>query len=189
MAQRDPGSRKIWSCRLCPLPEEDEGESLENCLRSKTLSFWDDADALGRFLRTRALSQAECADLLGRSQSAIANRLRLLRLPQDVRFALRSGGATERHARAILRLRSGEEQRRAAEIVLKRGLNVAETEDFVEALLSPRGAAADLAREQREAVNTLWKHLEETQARCPGLEMEIRRREGCLEILLRLPRK
>ena len=189
MSQRDPENRKIWSSQLSPTPEETESEELERLLRARALPLWEDARALERVLHLRGLSQAELARLLGRSQAAVANRLRLLRLPEDVRAALRDAGATERHARAILRLRDTEQQRRAAAVVLRRGLNVSETEGFVEALLSPRGAAAGLMREQREAVNEIWCRLEEIKARCPELELEIRTREGCVELLLRLPRR
>ena len=188
MSQMDPENRKIWSCRLTPAPK-DECRELERLLRGKELSLWDDAAALSRFLRLRGLSQAEGARVLGRSQAAVANRLRLLQLTEDVREALRASGATERHARALLRIRDPEDRRRAAAVVVRRGLTVAETEDFVEALLSPEGAAAALMHQQREALNELWGHLEEIKARCPELETEIRSREGCVEILLRFPRK
>ena len=57
MDRSDPGSRKIWSCRLFPQPEEDDGEALESSLRSKTLSFWEDAEALGTPCRVPMLDE------------------------------------------------------------------------------------------------------------------------------------
>lgn len=76
----------------------------------------------------------EAADKLGKSQPAIANKLRLLRLAPPVIDCLRQYGLTERHARTLLRLTDPEQQLAAARHMGQRGLNVAQAEQYIDAL-------------------------------------------------------
>ena len=76
--------------------------------------------------------------MLGKSQSAIANKLRLLRHSEAVLSALRAGGLTERHARALLRLEREEEKIAAIEEIVRQGMNVARTEKYIQELLENR---------------------------------------------------
>ena len=78
------------------------------------------------------VSQEEAARKVGKSQSAVANKLRLLKLPEDVIEGLRSNHFTERHARALLRLDCPELQRAALEHIKKHQLNVAQTEAYID---------------------------------------------------------
>ena len=86
---------------------DSQGSSLlalvEN-LQRRDLNFVEEATALAKLIETYHLSQEEAARRIGKSQSAVANKLRLLRLPPDVLTLLREHGCTERHARALLRL-------------------------------------------------------------------------------------
>ncbi len=189
MPEKNAEHRQIWSCRLCLPQQEDEARQLEEQLLSRELDIWEDARALRRFISLSHLSQAACARRLDRSQAAVANRLRILKLPEEVRGALRAAGLTERHARALLRLTDGVLLRRATAAIVKNGLTVAETEALVDAMLSPQGAAASLLREQREAVGSLWEQLSRLQGRCPGLSMELREEQKAVVITLRLPKK
>ena len=106
-------------------------------LQRRDLDFVEEALALSRLIQTYRLSQEEAAKKLGKSQSAIANKLRLLKLPPEVLALLREKGFTERHARALLRLESPEQQAAAARAVVEGGLTVARTEEYVERLLHP----------------------------------------------------
>ncbi len=125
-------------------------ETLRN-LRSRSLSAWDEAPLLFEYIRFCGITQSECAARLGRSQSSVANRLRLLRLTPEERSAMQAAGLSERHARALLRL-PPERRRPALQTVAARGLSVSETEAFVEALLRPpardelRGLDAEIRR-------------------------------------------
>ena len=83
---------------------------------------------------------AQCARRLGKSQSAVANKLRLLRLPEDVLNAMRNAGLTERHGRALLRLETPQEQREALAYILSRDLNVAATDAYIDRLLEAKAA-------------------------------------------------
>ncbi len=142
------GERRLRAARMagldevpCILVSADSQESsvlalVEN-LQRRDLDFVEEALALARLIQTCQLSQEEAAKKLGKSQSAIANKLRLLKLPPDVLTFLREHGCTERHARALLRLPTPEQQTAAARVVAERGLTVARTEEYVERLLHP----------------------------------------------------
>ncbi len=96
---------------------------------------WRTAAAISRsFIGRYGLSQQQAAEKLGKSQPAIANKLRLLRLGPPVTDCLRQYGLTERHARALLRLTDPEQQLAAARHIGQRGLNVAQAEQYIDAL-------------------------------------------------------
>ena len=105
-------------------------------LRARTLSVWEDAALLREYIRLCGITQSECAVRLGRSQSSVANRLRLLRLTDGERRAMQEAGLSERHARALLRLGDAAQRQAALRTVLRR-MSVAETEGYVETLLRP----------------------------------------------------
>ena len=142
------GERRLRASRMagleevpCILVSVDGQESsllalVEN-LQRRDLDFVEEALALSRLIQTYHLSQEEAAKKLGKSQSAVANKLRLLKLPPEVLALLREKGFTERHARALLRLETAEQQAAAARAVVEGGLTVAKTEEYVEQLLHP----------------------------------------------------
>ena len=146
------GERRLRAARMAGLKKvpcivldvDMEGSSLiamvEN-LQRQDLDFLEEARGIANLMRQYGLSQEECAKRLGRSQSAVANKLRLLKLPEPVLDALRSNGLTERHGRALLRLPNAEAQRAALEYRIAEGLNVAQTDKYVDSLLAPKAEA------------------------------------------------
>lgn len=144
-AARLAGLRQV-PCLIARVGEEDAAllALIEN-LQRRDLDCWEEAEAIAALMSRYGLSQEAAAEKLGRSQSGIANKLRLLRLPEDVRQAVRQGGLTERHARALLRLADGEEQRRAAELMARQGWTVARAEEYVEQTIR-RGQVTPPAR-------------------------------------------
>ena len=103
-AARIAGLREV-PCLVAQVGEEDSAllALMEN-LQRRDLDCWEEAAAIARLISRYGLSQEEAARRLGRAQPTVANKLRLLRLPEDVRNLLRENGLTERHARALLRL-------------------------------------------------------------------------------------
>jgi len=75
------------------------------------------------------LSQDEIAVKVGKSRSAVANKIRLLKLPVEIQKALREGRINEGHAKAILAIENPEKQRALFELILKNGMNVRQTEE------------------------------------------------------------
>ena len=124
-------------CLLLDVNLEDSGLiALVENLQRKDLDFLEEAEGLSRLIRMFGLSQEEAARRIGKSQSAVANKLRLLKLPPDVLDGLRANGLTERHGRALLRLPDGESQRLALEYIADNMLTVSATDAYIDALLS-----------------------------------------------------
>lgn len=117
--------------------EESSLLALIENLQRRDLDFLEEAQALQALLDETGLSQEALARQIGKSQSAVANKLRLLRLPPDVLLLLRQNGFTERHARSLLRLPDAEAQTAAAHYVVENALTVAQTETYIDSLLSP----------------------------------------------------
>lgn len=134
---------------------------VENIQR-KDLDFLEEARALLHLMDTYGFSQEETAAKVGKSQPAVANKLRLLRLPEDVLELLRREGCGERHARALLALDGPALQRQAAEHVIRHHLTVARTEEYVARLLAPpphSPAPIYKMRDIRLFLNTVRKGL------------------------------
>ena len=139
------GERRLRAAELAGLlcvpclPVEADGDTsallalVEN-LQRKDLDVWEEAAALRRLIDCHHLSQEEAAHRIGKSQSAVANKLRLLKLPEDVITTLRAARLSERHARALLRLDSPDKQRAALDHIVRHGLNVAKSEEYIDRL-------------------------------------------------------
>ena len=133
-AARMAGLREV-PCIVMDVDMERSGviALIENIQR-RNLNFVEEAEGIHQLIRLFGLSQEQAARRLGKSQSAIANKLRILRLPGDVLDRLRDAGFTERHARALLRLGDPEAQRRALDFIIDQRMNVAAAEAYVEKL-------------------------------------------------------
>ena len=141
------GERRLRAAKLAGLQEvpcilldvnmEDASLiALVENLQRRDLDFIEEAAGINQLIRMFGMSQEEAARRIGKSQSAVANKLRLLKLPPDVLEALRENGLTERHGRALLRLQRPEAQREALAYIIDNGLTVAATDAYVDALLS-----------------------------------------------------
>ena len=141
------GERRLRAAKIagleevpCLLMSMDEGQSgiaalVEN-LQRRDLDFIEEAEGLSRLMQLGGLSQEQAALRVGKSQSAVANKLRLLRHSPPVLEALRAAGLTERHARALLKLPQEEQKLAAIAVSVERGLTVARTERYIEELLA-----------------------------------------------------
>lgn len=200
------GERRLRAARLADLQEvpclslqiDSQRASLlalvEN-LQRKDLDFWEEALALEKLISTYHLSQEEAARRIGKSQSAVANKLRLLKLPTAVLETLRDGGATERHARALLPLEDPALQTRAAQAVLEGRLTVSQTEALVQELLRPRAAAPAprhrrtfVVKDVRLFLNTLDRGM--ALMRSAGVDARCQREdhEDAICLTIRIPR-
>lgn len=106
-------------------------ENVQRC----DLSFLEEANAYYKLLNDFGYTQEQLAIKLGKNQSTIANKVRLLKLPQAVRTIIDEHGLTERHARALLRLPDADSQFRALDIILDKTLNVKQTDDLIEKMI------------------------------------------------------
>ena len=123
----------------CILVRVDDKErailALVENLQREDLHYIEEAVGIAQLIRTHSLSQEEAARHLGRSQSAVANKLRLLRLGAECVALLRQYDLTERHARAALRLADEAARLAALKCMGEKGMNVAAAEEYVEHML------------------------------------------------------
>lgn len=143
---------------------------IEN-LQREDLNPIEEATAYQRLAQEFSLSQDEIAQRVGKDRSTVANTLRLLRLPAEVRTEVGTGTLSMGHARALVALPSEQEQRRLAREVIARGLSVRETESLVKRAMEP--ARAPAAAPQKD-VHT--RAAEEQLHRAIGVKAQIVRR-------------
>ena len=195
------GERRLRAARLCSLREvpcivldvNEQGSSLlalvEN-LQRRDLDFWEEATALSALIRTFDLTHEEAARKIGKSQPAVANKLRLLALSPDCVAAIRKAGLSERHARALLRLEE-EARPEALQFIIENHLNVAQTDDYVDALLSPpepestknaRRKPTYIIKDVRLFLNTVTRGL--SMMKTAGVAASCQREEDDHAILL-----
>lgn len=113
---------------------------IEN-LQREDLHFLEEAEGFQQLIANFGFTQEELAKRVGKNQSTVANKMRLLKLPPEVRQVLVEDNLTERHARSLLKLENREHQMEVLNAVHQNGLNVRETEDLVEGILE------DISRE------------------------------------------
>ena len=123
-------------CIILRMDEKESGMAalIEN-LQRQDLDFIEEAMGIRRLLEVHGMSQEQAARLLGKSQSAVANKLRLLKHSEPVLLRLREAELTERHGRALLRLPGEEEKLAAIAEIVRQGMSVARTEKYIEGLL------------------------------------------------------
>ncbi len=186
------GERRLRAAQLAGLTEipcivmrMDEKEStmaamLEN-LQRQDLDFIEEAEGIALLMQKCAMSQEQAARALGKSQSAVANKLRLLRHSREVMQALREGGLTERHARALLKLPTEAQKLQAIAAIVRQGMSVARTERYVEELLTPAKE-----REFRVNVGAFLSNLHQTLTRIQlsGIPAVSERKETDSQIVL-----
>ncbi len=169
----------------CIVMTMDETESamaalVEN-LQRRDLHYLEEARGISRLMSQFSLSQEQAARLLGKSQSSVANKLRLLRHSPQVLELLACHGLTERHARALLKLPEEAQKAAAIQVMVHRDMNVAQAESYVESLLHPAPK-----QETGPNVTTFLNHLGATLTKIQksGICAVSERRETDREIVL-----
>lgn len=107
----------------------------ENMQRSD-LNCFEEAAAIESLINNFRLTQSEVAVQLGMANSTISNKLRLLKLSPQIQSRLLAANLTERHARALLRLPAADRDG-ALDKIIADGLNLSQTENFIEDILNP----------------------------------------------------
>ena len=148
----------------CIVMQMTEAESaitalVEN-LQRQDLDFIEEARGIDLLLRQHGMHQDQVARLLGKSQSGIANKLRLLRHSPQVLEALRQTGLTERHARALLKLPAEHQKIQAIATISRQNMSVARTEQYIESLLSQQDASC-----KKASVGAFLSYLNQSLAR------------------------
>src|SRR5699024_10771299 len=125
---------------------------IEN-LQREELTAIEEARAYKQLIDIHSLTQEALAQRLGKSQSTIANKLRLLNLPEEVQQALLNKEVSERHARALIALKKEEEQLYVLKEILEEHLNVKQTEELIQNIIHPKEEKDKKKRVQLKGVN------------------------------------
>ncbi len=197
------GERRLRASRLvgvtqvpCIIMEANDEKSalfalLENVQRCD-LDFFEEAVAIEKLLTDYGMSRDEVCKKLGKAAPTISNKLRLLRLPEEIRLRITQENLTERHARAMLKLTSISQMERAMSIIAEKRLNVAETERLISQILTNdsrhRQPTVKLFKDVRIFVNTL-NHAVDTMRRA-GIEADSAKSETdeYIEYIVRIPK-
>ena len=197
------GERRLRASRLvgitrlpCIIMDADDEKSalfalIENVQRCD-LEFFEEACAIEKLLTDYGMSREDICKKLGKAPTTISNKLRLLRIPEEIRHKITQENLTERHARALLRLTSFSQMERAISIIAEKRLNVAESERLIGQILAndsgKRQPAVKLFKDVRIFVNTL-NHAVDTMRRA-GIEADSAKSETdeYIEYIVRIPK-
>ena len=143
------GERRLRAARVAGLTDvpclliNADGEdssviALVENLQRRDLDFFEEANGFKRLIEQFGLTQEEAARKVGKTQSAVANKLRLLRLSQQNMELIRCNNLTERHARALLRLNDEADRINVTNYIIEHELNVSRTEEYIDELLKAK---------------------------------------------------
>lgn len=165
---------------------------IEN-LQREALTALEEAAAYARLLEMNQLTQASLAQRLGKSQSTIANKLRLLHLSEYVQEKLSEKEITERHARALLKLPEAERQDRIVDEAIEKDWNVKQTEDKIAALLDPKPKKTKqpkkhVSRDTRIALNTIRESIDMVTKSGMAIDTDEEDYDGYYQVTIRIPK-
>ena len=178
------GMEEIDAIVLDKSDEESARLALIENLQREDLNAVEQAMAMRLIMEDEGLTQTELAERLGYRQSTVANKLRLLRLPDYVKKGLSEGKITERHARALLKV----DESRLEEVydtITKRGYNVSKTEEYIEALSATshrKGVSANL----RIGINTIRQAYDLCRTSGIDADMQVTEYEDNVKIVIRM---
>ncbi|MEE1219445.1 MAG: ParB/RepB/Spo0J family partition protein [Ruminococcus sp.] len=168
---------------------------LENLQRSD-LGMFEEARGISRLIRRYGITQEEAALKLGKSQSTIANKLRLLRLTYEEQEWIINAGLSERHARSLLRLNDENTRRDALSRIISENLNIQQTENLVSILLKScpksekhKGSSKAVIKDIRIFMNTINRAID--TMRLSGIDAKVNKKvtENYIEYTIRIPEK
>jgi len=175
-------------CILMSMDNKASGfAALVENLQRQDLDFIEEAMGIRRLIQDHSMSQEQAARLLGKSQSAVANKLRLLRHSDKVLSAIRDSGLTERHARALLKLRSEEETLAAVAQIAKQNMSVVRAEAYIDNLLSEKEEKTGKTN-VGAFLNTLTQTLQKIQLSGIAAVSERRETESQIVLTITIPK-
>ena len=197
------GERRLRASRLvgitripCIIMEANDSKSalfalIENIQRTD-LSFFEEAVAIDKLINEYGMSRDEVCKKLGKAPPTVSNKLRLLRLPEEIRLKIVQENLTERHARALLKMNNLSQIQRALSIISEKRLNVEESEKLIDQIMNNdsrrRQPPVKLFKDVRIFVNTL-NHAVDTMRRA-GFEADSAKSETdeYIEYIVRIPK-
>ena len=201
------GERRLRASHLagkddipCIIIDADENDSafialIENLQRAD-LTFMEEAEAIYHLIKEHKYTQEQLAQKLGKSQSAIANKIRILKLPENVKAVILKNKLTERHARALLRVQDEQLQQKILKIVCEKQLNVTQTDLLIdktlERIASPTSEKEGKIKgvvELRMFLNTVNKAIDVVKKAGVPISAQKKDKGDCIEYVIKIPRE
>ncbi|WP_261131414.1 nucleoid occlusion protein [Bacillus sp. Marseille-Q3570] len=170
---------------------------IEN-LQREELSAIEEATAYAKLIEIHGLTQESLAQRLGKGQSTIANKLRLLKLPDAVQHALLNKEITERHARALISLKVPEKQEKVLSEIKERSLNVKQTEERIKQLMESEDTdkkrrmkpkRKSVSKDTRLALNTIRQSIDMVHQTGLTIDTDEEDHEEYYQITIKIPKK
>lgn len=170
---------------------------IEN-LQREDLNYFEEAEGYKKLLSEFTITQEEIARRVGKSQSTIANKLRLLNLSERVKVNITPGVITERHARALLKLPDEESQIIALKEIYERELNVRETDLLIEQLLQEKEQEdkkrnskkiVRIFKDMRIYINTIKSAVNAIENAGLAVTMSEKSYDDYIEVVIQIPKK
>lgn len=199
------GERRLRAASMCGMKSVpcivincDEGQAtifglLEN-LQRENLNIFEEAEGIRKLIVVCGLTQLEAARKLGKRQSTVANKLRLLRLTREERDYIIRAELSERHARALIKIEDETTRKLALSEVIASGLNVKQTEQLVEKMLSnvpskkARQTTKIIYKDIRIFVNTISKAIDTMKSSGIEATSEKNETDDYIEYCVRIPK-
>lgn len=169
---------------------------IEN-LQRENLNYIEEAKGYAHLIDHYELKQQELAIQLGKSQSTVANKLRLLMLPNEVQNIILDSNLTERHARALLKIKDPSQQAKVAQEIISKNLNVVESERLINKVLkitnenctatSRKIPVMGYLKDIRLFTNTIKQAVEMVKSSGLEVEYDIKQTDKAYEISIRIP--
>lgn len=169
---------------------------IEN-LQREELTVIEEASAYAQLIDLHSLTQEALAQRLGKNQSTIANKMRLLKLPEEVQQAILNKDITERHARALILLKEEASQIEMLHQIINEQLNVKETEERIQKYMVPeeekkkksRPRLKGVNKDIRIAMNTIRQSLNMVSDTGIDVETDEKDLDDYYQITIKIPKK
>ena len=190
------GLRKV-PCIVLKCSEKESAiyALLENLQRSD-LGIFEEARGISKLIRRYGLTQEEAANRLGKSQSTIANKLRLLRLTYEEQEWIVNAGLSERHARALLRIEDDALRHEALSKIISENLNTSQTDELVGILINSvpkttksKGTSKAVIKDLRIFLNTINKAIDTMRLAGIDAQSDKKDTDNFIEYTIRIPKR
>jgi ParB family chromosome partitioning protein len=194
------GLKNIPAIVMEILDEDSTIIALIENLQREDLNFFEEAEGYASLMNDYGLTQEQVAKKVGKNQSTIANKIRLLRLPREVKEYIIQNGLTERHARALLKIPEKEIQMALVSRIVEKNLRVKDAEELVERVLDKLSERKedmpqeDINRNIRGAINyRIYVNTLKNAYRAiiqSGIQAEFSQRDSgeYIEVVVKIPK-
>ena len=201
------GERRLRACRMASMDEipaivvraggtDSAVMALIENIQRENLGYIEEAEAFCSLISEHGITQEELAFRIGKTQSTIANKIRILKLSPEIRRILAENNLSERHARALLKLPDEKSKQRALSIIIKKGLNVSATDNLIEELLtdsekdtpSDAGKGLRLIHDVRIFSNTIKQAVDMMKRSGIAAETQKNENEDFIEYTIKIPK-